>query len=249
MMTVEEANRATLDSLARDADWVKRHALAALFTAVTWTYNDANDDAGSLVIQPLANGDTVQYVRRNGVTAIDTHQYAQAAAISDAANPYDDFFTELSEHMGAVGPYVAYISTSLKATTLALANFIPVTDSDVVAGNGQDTLRGTIDRGMGDEVLGKVDGVWIVEWGILPSGYGFVVDRGASSKPLRMREHPADALKGAFAEDFSADGNSKAYRLLRYAGFGAYNRVAALVFLIGSGSYTAPATLVAPLAI
>lgn len=247
MMTVEEVNRATLDALTKDADWIKRHVLAALFTNVTWTYADPNDDAGSLTIQPLANGDAVTYARKSGALSTDNHFYAQAGAIADATNPYDDFYDELSEHVGAMGPYVAYIPTNQKAATQALAAFVEVNDPDIQAGNGNDTLTGSLDRGVGDTVLGKVNGVWVVEWSMLPNDYGIVVDRGAASTPLRMREYPASGLKGLIREGHSPDGNLRENRFIRYAGFGAYNRTAALAFRIGNGSYAIPTGYTAPL--
>ena len=55
MMTVAEAQRFTLGALRRDADWMRRHFLAALFDNTTWTFQD--DFKGAFTVQPLANGD------------------------------------------------------------------------------------------------------------------------------------------------------------------------------------------------
>ena len=74
LMTVGEADRMTLGVLRRDADWMRRHFLAALFDNTTWSF--ADEEKGTLTVQPLANGDAVTYARNNGTFATDTHYYA-----------------------------------------------------------------------------------------------------------------------------------------------------------------------------
>ncbi len=74
---------------------------------------------------------------------------------------------------------------------MGLSNFVDVDEPDIDPGIMAPRLTRTIDRGMGDELLGKVDGVYIVEWAALPSTHIIAVARGATSKPLRMREYPA----------------------------------------------------------
>ena len=44
LMTVGEAQRLTMGMLRRDADWVRRHFLAALFDNTTWTFTDEEKD-------------------------------------------------------------------------------------------------------------------------------------------------------------------------------------------------------------
>jgi len=247
LMTVAEADRLTMGALRRDANWMRRHILAALFDNTTWSYVD--EEKGTLTVQPLANGDSVTYLRKNGSLATDTHYYAQAAAIADATNPFDDWFTELDEHPENAGPYVAYIPTNLKATTMALTNFVDVSDPNVNLGVNATQLVGRVDRGMGDELLGYVDKIWVVEWSFLPDNYGIVVARGAATRPLRMREYPAAALQGLFQENHSPDGNLLERRFIRFAGFGAYNRVGALAFRIGDAAYAIPTGYTTPLAV
>ena len=77
----------------------------------------------------------------------------------------------------------------------------------------------------------------------------FEVARGASAKPLRMREYPSAALQGLFTENHSPDGNLNEYRFIRAAGFGAYNRVGAVAFHIGNAAYQIPAGYETPLAV
>lgn len=193
LMTVEEANRQTVEALKKDADWVARHALAALLDNATWTYDDK--DKGSLVIQPLANADTVTYVRHGGAASTDDHYLAQAAAIADAANPFPTIHAELMEHPSNSGPVVVYVASSLTSAIQALTGFVEVNDPDILKGDNADRLNSVIDRGLGDEVLGKVDKCWIVEWRRLPAGY--MIGHAQGSGPvLGLREYPAAALKG-----------------------------------------------------
>ena len=235
LMTVEEANRNTVNAMMADSRWIKRHVLAALLDKTTETF--ADESLGNLTIQPLANGDAVLYNRLGGTAATDTHYIAQAAAIADATNPFPSIYTELSEHPSNSGPYVAYIATNLVSTTEALTNFVPVSDPDIMVGSGTDTLNGTFDRGVGDTVLGKVDKVWVVEWKSLPDDYIIAHARGAGAV-LGMREFPAPALQGFFTENNSPDGNLQEMRMIRYAGFGVQNRVAALAYFVSAGDVT-----------
>jgi len=248
LMTVAEADRLTMAALRRDADWMRRHIVAALLDNGTWSFTDP--EKGALTVQPLANADAVTYVRTNGTSATDSHYYAQAGAIADAANPFPTWLSELKEHPENAGPFVAYVPTNLKASIQGLANFIDVADPNVNPGILAPTLTSsTLGRGFGDEVIGYVDGVYVVEWSFLPNDYGIVVARGAATRPLRMRQYPTPALQGLFTENHSPDGNLNEYRFLRYAGFGAYNRVGALAFRIGNGAYATPPGYSTPLAV
>ena len=248
LMTVEEVNEHVLNSLKRDADWMRRHILAALLDDTSWSYTDP--DKGALTIQPLANGDAVTYIRKNGDSSVDDHYSAQAGAIADGANPFPAIWTELTEHPdNANSVIVAYIPSALVAATKALTNFDPVQDPDVELGSGSNRLTGSIDRGFGDEVLGKVDKVWCVEWSALPVEHILAVARGSSKEALRMREYPASELKGLFQEQNSPDGNRLERRFIRYAGFGAFNRIAAMVYQVGNATYEIPTGLETPLAV
>lgn len=247
LMTVEEANRFTVDALTKDRDWIQRHTLAALLDKTSWTHPDPQ---GDITIQPLANGDAVTYNRVGGATATDNHYIAQAAAIADATNPFPTIYSDLAEHPGNNGPYVAYIPSNVVDDVEALTAFVPVTDPDIMAGNASDVLTGSMDRGVGDEVLGKVSKVWIVEWKALPDNYIVAHARGAGS-PLAMREYPATELQGLFPEMHSVDGNHMVNRMIRYAGFGVQHRVSALAYFVEAGdtTYDVPTGYDAPLAI
>lgn len=247
LMTIEQANRFTLTVQNADLDWLARHILAAIFTNVTWSYTD--DDHGALTIQPLANGDAVAYTFTGGTSGTDNHYLFQAAAIADATNPYPTIEAELSEHPSNSGAtIIAYIPTALKATTKALANFVPVSDPDVVVGVNTERLSSMIAEGFGDEVLGKVDGVWIVEWKRLPSATIFALAQGADPV-VGMREYPAASIQGLFPEFQDIDGNRHLQKYIRFAGFGIRNRVGAVAMTIGAGAYAVPTGYLAPLAV
>lgn len=245
MMTIQDANRNTLMVQSQDTDWLRRHILASIFDNATWTYDDK--EHGNLTIQPLANSDTVTYVRTGGSSSTDTHYLAQAGAIS-VTNPFPTIYTELAEHPSNTGPFVAYVPTNVASDIEALANFREVTDPDIMLGADSDRLTGSLDRGFGDEVLGKVDKMWVVEWKALPDNYIIAHARGAGPF-VAMREYPAPELQGLFQEQHSPDGNLREMRFIRYAGFGVFNRVAAVVQRVGNGSYAIPTGYDAPLAV
>lgn len=236
-MTVQEANVQTLEAIKRDQDWVRRHLWGALFNNASWVF--ADPFVGNLTIQPLANSDTVTYVKTGGAASIDEHYLFQAAAIADATDPYDDIYEELMEHPSNSGPVVVYIPTALVATTKALTAFIAVADPDIAIGVATDQIRSPFDRGLGDEVLGKVDNCWIVEWRALPATHMIAHAQGAGPV-VALREHEEPELQGLFTENHSPDGNLQETRMIRYAGFGVRNRIGAVVCYIGGGAYTEP---------
>jgi len=245
-MTVDDANRFTWDVMGRDMDWVVRHILAAIFTNVTWTYTD--DINGDLVVQPLANADTVVYTFKGGSSGTDTHFLAQASAIDDTHNPFPAINTELMEHPSNSGQVIVYVPTNLVATIKALTNFLPAVDPNVQQGLASDRVAVTIDPGVGDTVVGYVDGCWIVEWKRLPDSYMIAIATGADPA-VGMREHPEAELQGLFPEFQNVDGNRQLNKFIRFAGFGIVNRVAALAYRIGNGSYAIPTGYTAPLAV
>jgi hypothetical protein len=247
LATVEDINRLTLETMGADADWMKRHMLATIFDNVAWTYDD--DEHGSLTIQPLANGDSVTYVKKSGAVAADTHYLAQAVAIDASNNPFPTIYDELKEHpVNANATIVSYVPTALKTSIKALSTFFEVEDMDVQPGNASDTLTGSIDRGFGDEVLGKADGVWIVEWSILPSEHMVSVARGTREPIMKMRQYPATSLQGFFEKQI-VEGNLETTEFYRFAGFGGFNRVGALVYQVGNATYEIPTDYDAPLAV
>jgi hypothetical protein len=249
-MTVQEANDITATLTSADARWLRDHILAALFANVPWTFNDPEHDA--LTIEGLANGDAVQYLVHAGsdVGATDTHYLGQAAAIADATNPYPTIYSELSEHPENDGEVVAFIPTNLKATTEALATFYPERDQNVQEGSGVSVLSGTLGIPLPSgpkSLLGYVDRVWVAEWKSLPDSRIVALTTGGA-RPLKMREEPEATLRGFKKVGQRDDHPFYESQWLRSAGFGAFNRVGALVFEISDSSYDIPTGYTSPMA-
>lgn len=249
LLTVEQANRFTIDALQRDTDWMRRHTLAALFDNGGWVYDDSVH--GNLNVVPLANNDTVIYGRQGGIaSATDNHYLAQAAAIDNTNNPYKTLYAELEEHPSNSGPFVAYIPSNLVDATEALADFVLYSDPDILRPNTEASLinsGGAAVLGPGHLILGKISNkMWIVEMRSLPDNYIVAIATGAGPF-INMRQYPATGLQGFFPEFHSPDGNLIENRFIRYAGFGVRNRIAAAVLRVGNASYAIPSGYDAPL--
>ena len=253
LMTVEEAERFTLDAERRDADWMIRHMLAAVLDNVAWTWLDevgpnGAKGLGTITIQPLANGDSVTYLRKGAAApATDDHYLAQADAIDDTHNPFPTINAELTEHpSNGKGRILCYIPENLKEDVQSLTSFIDVEDAEV-DDPSTPTARNVPNPGFGDEVIGKIRGTrcWIVVWSYLPDNYIFAKMEG--KKIMKQREYPAASLQGFFPENHNVDGNHLITRMLRYCGFAVADRVGAVVMRIGNASYAIPSGYDAPL--
>jgi len=248
-MTIGDAERITSMMLSADFRWLRDHILAALFSNATWTFTD--DLYGDLTIQPLAlSSDGVTYGIASGAdtAATDTHQLAQANAIGAGAdNPYPIIYAELMEHQENSGDVIVFIPTGLKATTVALATFNPVADGNIRPGSGSDVLVGSLSTPVPGTILGYEDSkCWVVEWPSLPAGYMVAVATGGP-RPLGMREDPEPELQGFKKVAERNDHPFYESQFLRRAGFGAWNRVGAVVYRIGNGTYAVPTNYSSPM--
>lgn len=246
-MTVEEANNITATMLAADIRWVRDHILAALYANATWTFDDPQH--GDLTIQPLANGDTVTYniVSGTDAGATDTHQLATADAIADATDPFDDIYAELTEHPENTGEVVALIPTNLKSAVMGLAGYYPANDPNIQLGGNTAQLTGRLGVEVPGTVIGYHDaGVWLVEWQHMPSNYIIATTTGGE-RPIAMREEPEAELQGFRQVATREDHPFWESQWLRIAGFGAWNRVGAVVMRIGNGTYAVPTNYGSPM--
>jgi hypothetical protein len=89
--------------------------------------------------------------------------------------------------------------------------------------------------------------VWLVEWRSLPSSY-IVATTTTGETPLGMREDDEPELRGFRQVGARNDFPFAETQWMRRAGFGAWNRVGAVVMLIGTGSYSVPSGYTCPLA-
>jgi hypothetical protein len=250
-MTVEDANNITATMLSADFRWMRDHILAALFydaggDGTGWTYTDAQH--GSLNILGLADGDTQTYNVVAGADsgATDDHLLAQAAAISDSANPFPTDYAELTEHPENSGEVVSIIPTNLKASVEALATFYPITDPNLRSGSGVTELIGSLGTSVPGEVIGYVDKVWIVEWRSMVSSYMITLPT-QGPRPIRMRQHPEAELQGFRLVAERNDHPFMESQWERHAGFGAWNRVGAVIRRISNGTYAVPTGYESPL--
>lgn len=245
MMTVEEANNATMTLMDGDTRWMSDHILAALFAASSWTYND--EEFGSLTVMPLANGDTREYARLgNASTGTDNHLLAQAADIGDAANPFPTIYTELTEHPDNQGEVVVMVATDLVSDIEGLATFKEKSDPNIRVGSGNDELTGSAPANVPGRLIGYVQGCWVYEWSSMPSGYMLAVTTGAN-KSLLMREYPVAQLQGFNLVGERNDHPFYESQYARWAGFGTWNGVGALAYRIGNASYATPTGFASPM--
>lgn len=245
MMTVEEANEATRTLIDGDTRWVGDHILAALFAANTWTYND--EAHGELTVMPLANGDDREYAfAGSSSTGTDNHLLAQGEDISDANNPFRTIYTEITEHPDNQGEVVVMVAPDLVSDIEGLATFQEKSDPNIRVGSANNELVGAVPSNVPGRVIGYVQGCWIVEWTSMPSGYMLAVSTGAN-KALRMREYPIASLQGFNLVGQRDDHPFYESQYARWAGFGTWNGVGALVYRIGDANYATPSGFASPM--
>lgn len=245
-MTVQEANEETLEATRRDADWVRRHVLAAIFDNTEWTFDD--ELYGELTVKPLANSDTDEYVFKGGDTDTDNHYLYQNSDIDDSNNPFGTIYDELMEHVGNQPPVIAYVASNLTEDAEGLTAFTEVGDPDLRYGVNTDLVESPIQPYLGDEVLGKANKCWVVEWRALPDDY-IVAHAVGGGPPVYMRQYPEAELQGIITEMATIEGNLEVQRLIRYAGYGVRRRIAACVMQVDNGSYSIPSGYTTPLAV
>lgn len=247
-MTVEDANNRMATLMIADQRWMRDHMLAALYTSASWTYTD--EEHGALTVKGLASGDTDTYLIQTGADtgATDTHILGQANSIADGADdPFGTIYDELTEHPENSGDVIALIPTNLKASVEALADFYPVGDPNIRRGANTAELVGSLGTSIPGKLFGYHDsGVWLVEWKSLPSSY-IIATMTGGDRPLAMRQDVLPELQGF---NRVADRNDHPFyetQYMRKAGFGAQNRVGAMVMRIGNGTYATPTNYSSPM--
>ena len=247
-LTVQEANDITAALLSADLRWMRDHALAGIFANASWVFPD--DEHGALTVKGMANGDTDVYLVMTGadLAMTDDHYKAQASAIADGANnPFSADYVELTEHPENMGEAVALVASDLKSSIEGLTNYTPIADPNIQLASTKNLLVGDLGVSLPGKLIGYVDKVWICEWRAMPSSYYVMVSTGGEP-PLAMRQHPEASLQG-FKQ--VAQRNNHPFlesQWERHAGFGAWNRVGAVVRRIGNAAYAVPANYAAPLA-
>jgi hypothetical protein len=239
---VEDVNRIVAAIIDGDRSWVFDHILAALFNNVDRQFFDP--EKGEITVKPIANGDSTVYQVPNGAFAgsTDNHLLAQAATIADASNPFPAIYQELAEHPenGGIGRVVAFIPSGLKSDVQALGTFYNPQNPDLTPGNANTVLSGALGVNVPGTVLGMEEsGVWAVEWPRMPSNYIVAIATGGEP-PIGERVDPDAGLRGFIEIDGNEDFPWYQRNWMRMAGYGAWNRVSAVVMRIGNGSYAVP---------
>ncbi len=175
-MTGGDLNRHLSTIFLRATNTYRYEMLKALLNNVQDSFVD--ERKGTLLIEPLANGDAVVYPPVLGAEdgAVEDH-YLEAAyavtSISDTNNPLPVGRDELEEHFGtsAGGENIVALCAKDVSDELAneLTNFVPVPDQFVRLGVDTDVPIGL--PSVPGKIRGRHSGVWVVEWRWLPATY------------------------------------------------------------------------------
>lgn len=244
-MTVQEANYYTNVLMQSDSEWVRDHMLAALFTNTNWTNNEQG--RGVHTVNPLANADSETYfLSTTGAMATNQHYLAQAGAIS-VTNPFPNIYTELTHHPDNSGDVVVFVPDLNVADVKGRATFYPVADGNIRLGANSSQLVGDPSGNLPGELFGYIDGCFVKRWSALPSDYlvGIMTD---GEPAIAFREEPESELQGFKKVAERNDHPFYESQYLRIGGFGAWNRVGAVVQRVGNGTYAIPTAYTAPLA-
>jgi hypothetical protein len=255
-MTVRDFADSYNQMLTNDVTWVRDQLLAALFyNGAGYTFSDVRNGE-SVTVYGLANGDANVYDKVSGA-AIDDHYLVQANAIGAGAdNPYPTIQTELTEHASNGTRVVAFIAPAQQAATELLAGFAPVLRQRVeptLAAGSADTFplfapSIGIDLPPSMVHIGTHGNIDIVVWQNMPSGYGIALAIDAQEKPLGVRQYPQAALRGLVNQgEPMSQFPYRQNNYVRALGFGGKNRIAAVAFRVGNGTYAAPTGYTAPL--
>lgn len=238
-MTVAEVAR--IVSMMEDADsrWMRDHLLAALFyenSTTPWTFTDPQ--FGAISVYGLANGDSQTFQILSGADSAATDDHVKGTtSVTEAI--FQDIHDELVEHPENGPEIIVFVPTASSATVQALTNFYPIPDPNLQTGVAVTQFTGAIGAAVPGKLIGYVAGCKVVEWPGMPSDYLLGVAAGGEA-PIALREEPEAELQG-FRK--VADRNDHPWyeqQYLRVAGFGAWNRVGAIVYKTNNGTYSVP---------
>lgn len=242
-MRLDEFDRHLQTVSIQDLNTVRYEMLKALFNNTQRAFIDPLH--GSLSIEPLANDDAVLYppVLGSEAEATDDHylisNYA-GTAIDSTHNPYPTLREELEEHFGAMqgfGNVAAFIHPDQVAVTEALGDFVPAEDIGIRASTTTSVLRSETLPNVPGRVIGRVNGVWVVEWRWIPAGYVLAVDLDAPA-PLKMRRDPSDTglQRGLHLKSTDLQSPLEASHYRHRFGVGVGNRLNGVVMQLAVGT-------------
>lgn len=242
--TVQDINDTIDDMTNSDLNWLRFEFLSAFLADAPYTFTD--EEHGALLVKPLANGDTDQYlVNSVAGAATDNHLKAIAGTISDVNNPFTAIRKELLEHPENGGAVVSFVSDDLMPAVEALAGYTEFVDSNITSSITVDRLTGAAPAVPFGEIRGYLRGarVWIARYdGLNEVGVGdyMISLPTVGPAPLAMRQDPETNLQGFFRRAIREDHPYWEAQYDRYAGFGAWNRVGAVITRVGNATYAVP---------
>lgn len=247
-LRVDELNTHLQTVTIQDMNTVRFEILKALFHNAARTFVDPLN--GSLTLRPLAigSGDNVLYppVLGSETEATENHylgiSYA-GTAISNTNNPYITIRGELEEHFGTpegFGNVAVFIHTDEVNETELLGDFEPIPSTGVSYGDDVN-LATAPPRNLPGRVIGRVSGVWVVEWRWIPSGYLLGVDLDQPA-PLKMRRDPADTglQRGLHLKSRDAKYPFESAHYRHRFGVAVGNRLNGVVAQLGTATYDIP---------
>jgi hypothetical protein len=240
-MTVQELQERLQIMFTGDANWMRRRLFAALFEDTA--YNFADPQFGTVSIAPIANGDSETFGRSNGGAAATDDHIKGAASLTNTV--IQDCYDELIEHPengGDQAQVVAFVPTASRATVQALDGFVAAPDPNLTLGTGVNQYVGSFAGTAPGVPLGYHEDakVHIREWPRLPSGY-LIATTDLALKPIGMREDEEASLRGFGEIPGGREDLPYLQRVWsRRAGFGAYNRVGAVVYKTDNATYSVP---------
>lgn len=246
-MSIADLDRHLNTVVAQNINTIRYEVMKALFNNAQDSITDP--DWGTLLIEPLANGDSVVYPPILGATAEATENHYietnyTVAQISTTNDPIKTIKDELEEHFGVTeggSDIVAFMPADISPYVEGLTGFVKVSDRFVMVGDNTAVIR-PLPLGHPGTLLGRYRGVWCVEWRHLPATYMIGIDPNRPAPLLRRRDPEDTGLMPGLtlvAEDekFPFKG---AYWRNRF-GYGVGNRLNGIVLEIAAGgSYTVP---------
>lgn len=235
--TVEVVQAAVDNIMIRHTNWVRRKLLRAVLNNVNRVTLDPQ--FGQVTVKPLANGDTDVYSMYGAAMATDNHYLAaNIASISDVNNPFPTYYDEIAEHYGD-STVVSLVNPAQSAQIKAMAGFIEVADPRVRVNDGVEAINPGVT--VPGTIIGLLGNVWISEWRSMIPNYVFTRNMDAPAPLLKRIDRVPLAGRGElaliatqtehpFQESFWRDRH----------GYGAANRVGAVVGQITGASYTIP---------
>lgn len=245
-MTVREV--ANIVAMMQDADsrWMRDHLLAALFyenSTTPWTFTDPQ--FGAISVYGLANGDTQTFSILSGADSAATDDHVKGVT-SIAESTFQDIHDELIEHPENGPEIIAFVPTASSATVQALTNFYPIADPNLQSGVAVTQFTGAIGATVPGKLIGYIAGCKIVEWPGMPSNYLLGVAAGGEPA-IALREEPEAELQGFRKVADRDDHPWYEQQYMRVAGFGAWNRVGAIVVRTDNATYAIPTGYSSPM--